>query len=693
MWLDRISGKTHLNPSTPFVPGQWQYAGEGHVFIRGISASNGDVIMPDSDGRANVEDVGLLKMDPRLVLDPGALQHLSLIGDRLKILSNEAWICWLDEPPLIPALKDDLKESKLEKELDKKLGKLEQVCKRPNTQLMIEEERLQVSRCKRPAVKAPIVLSARSEDWKQRTLWGVKPEKVLGVVRDENYEIYENKIAVALVKHLDLALVNRIRDVRRILDPIEMKINYQHLIGDAHNYRRAARILKLWGDSTNNENLDYARAALNRLKALHRRISALKDSRLYKEIGRTNVSRLELRMTNILQHDETYRGVAELWVAWENHIRQSCPTPENRWQIEQNAVEGFNNYAFLVVVRALENLRYFPNAQFEDAPLAASGEWELSGPLGALKLQRQGCRITLEDIVSGKCLEIISLPSMLEACIGIGEWLSSIETSQNRRLILNVTADDSRVLIMDRLRLRSAGNQGDDSNLMFSSIAPWDLESVERVTRALRWFIWAEYYQSYPPTLTLESGWNIPDKKPDWLKIVHNKGILVRPSTNYSWDDLVVRLNNSREEVSTLQAKIAQTKDPRSRLQFKQKLDEAQHLFDTYDKATKNLSDAQVKIDRMLNCPICYTRNSPYSFEEADNLFRCKCRECDSVWGLRSCNNCHASYPFLSFPGNEPTDELSEIDRRYGSDILAIPLSRHSYLCPHCGQRPESAEV
>lgn len=223
MWLDRISSELHSSPNTPFVPGQWQYVGNELVFIRDPAASEGHVIIPDADGRVNVEGVGLLKLDPRLVLDPGALQHLSLIGDRLKGLSSEAWLSWINESPLIPALQDDLKESNLEKELIARLGNLEEVCKRPKTQLMIEEERLPVSRCKRPAARAPIVLSARSEDWKQRTLWGVRPQKILGVVRDENFEIYENKIAVALVKHLDIALLNRIRDVRRIIDPIQKK--------------------------------------------------------------------------------------------------------------------------------------------------------------------------------------------------------------------------------------------------------------------------------------------------------------------------------------------------------------------------------------------------------------------------------------------------------------------------------------
>lgn len=689
MWLDRISSQKHSNPLTPFVPGQWQYVGNGHVTIRDFNASEGHVIIPDADGRANVEGVGLLKLDPRLVLDPGALQHLSLIGDRLKGLSSEAWLSWISEPPLIPALQDDLKESYLEKELIAGLGNLEEVCKRPKTQLMIEEERLPVSRCKRPAVRAPIVLSARSEDWKQRTLWGVRPQKILGVVRDENFEIYENKIAVTLVKHLDIALFNRIRDVRRIIDPIQKKINYQQVVGDARNYRRAHRILKLWADSINDEShLDYARETLNRLKALHRRILALKDSPLFRKIGRISVPGLQLRMTNILQHDETYRGVADLWIAWEKHIHDSSPDPDIRWLLEQNAVEGLNHYAFLVIVRALDNLGYYPSSRYEETPLAVNGAWELSGPLDTLRLRRQGTKIFLEKIDSGKCLEIIAIPSMLEASISIGEWLSSIKLYPHSRFILNVTADDSRALPKERLRLRSLGNQGDDSTLMFSSIAPWDLESVERVTRAMRWFIWADYYQSYPPSLSFESGWSIPPNKPDWLKIVNSKGIVVRPSTDskYSWNDLTNRLNSTIEEVSALQSKIANTKDPRSKLQFKQKLDEAQRLLVFDHKATEELLSAKNSIEKLLVCPICSTRSTPYSFEEADNLFRCKCHDCDSAWGLRSCNKCHVKYPFIFFPGNEPTEDLSDIDRRYGSDVLAIPLNDHSYLCPHCGQ-------
>lgn len=378
----------------------------------------------------------------------------------------------------------------------------------------------------------------------------------------------------------------------------------------------------------------------------------------------------------------------DLWIAWEKHIHDSSPDPDIRWLLEQNAVEGFNHYAFLVVVRALDNLGYYPTTQYEEMPLSINGTWELTGPLDKLRLRRQESEIFLEKTDSGKCLKIIAIPSMLEACISIGEWLSSIKDYPHSRYILNVTADDSRVLPKERLRLRSLGNQGDDSSLMFSSIAPWDLESVERVTRAMRWFIWANYYQAYPPLLVFESGWSIPPNKPDWLKIVNSKGVAIRPSTdsNYSWNDLTIRLNNTLEEVAALQAKISHTKDSRSKLQFKLKLDEARSLLDFDKKVVEELSVAKIKVEKLLVCPVCSTRSTPYSFEEADNLFRCKCRDCDSVWGLRSCNKCHLKYPFIYFPGNEPTDDLSEIDRRYGSDILAIPLNDHSYLCPNCGQ-------
>ena len=83
----------------------------------------------------------------------------------------------------------------------------------------------EAARCKRPSARAPQTLAARSEDWERRTLWGIRPRRVLGLVRDELFDIYENRVAVALVDYLDRALLLRLRSVRRVVKLLEQREN------------------------------------------------------------------------------------------------------------------------------------------------------------------------------------------------------------------------------------------------------------------------------------------------------------------------------------------------------------------------------------------------------------------------------------------------------------------------------------
>lgn len=687
-WIDRISGAASTCPSLPYVPGQWLFSGEGQAIIRESTVIKGDVTLPDADGKMNIHGHGVLRTDSRLVLDDDALRYMRLIGTRLDALNQENWFSWLDESPLVTDLQDALDEQPLERDVKKNIGFLEAVCLRPKTHLMLEEERLLVSRCKRPSSRAPMVLSARSEDWERRTLWGVRPRRILGVVRDDLFDIYENRVAVSLVNHLDVALRKRIRDVRRVVDLLQRKEDYQELLENTGNYLRAKRILQLWADALNdNTHLNDANKVLQKLKGLRRRVLALKDSPLYQKIGRANVSGLELKLTNVMKHDETYRRMGELWIAWENHVRESIPDPDERWLKEQKAVEGFFRFSFLVVVRALDNLGYEPNEVFYDQPLNEVGEWKLDGPLGSLSLIREKSKIILKLVSSGETLAIVPLPSMLEASPSIGGWIESLPEDERRRLILSVTADEPRALPKDKLRLRSLGNQGEASGLMFSSIAPWDLESVERVTRAIRWFVWSDFYGAYPFEVHTGQGWEPPNSVPDWLRVSEGKAFLVKPlqTGGSAWPNLDERFERSKKEVHSLNIKLTETKGTRDRLHIKKKLDETQISFLADEITLRNIKSASSLLKKLLNCPICQKSNSPYSFEEAGGLFRCSCDGCNSYWGLRGCDNCGSLYPFLNFPGNDPSSDFLNVDRRYGSDILAVPLNDQEYLCPDCG--------
>ena len=689
-WLDRISGECQEAPGVPFAPGQWRYCGEYPVAVRDAEAWSGDVLMPDPSGRCNVPSLGPIRCDPHYVPDDDALRSLRIVGDRLRALEAKPWTDWVAETPLLPALDDALDETPLEKEIAMKLGSLEAACQRPRTDLRIDEERLPVGRCKRASAKAPGELAARSEDWEARTLWGVRPRRILGIVRDELYDIYPNRIAVALVDNLDVALIRHLRSVRRVVELLKQRENYQHLLENSQNYRRAIRILELWRDAlADDRQLKHAEDVQRRILKLRRRVLALKDSRLYREIGGRQ-GRLKLRMTNVLSNDDVYRQVAELWLAWEDHIRSLTVDPVVRWRQEQDAAEGFERFVFLAIVRALNSLGYSPTSGGQAVPVNGTAIWTLGGPAGEILLRRDRFCISLSSSHSKDPLKFVGLPAMLEAGINVGEWIASVR--ERSVVVVALPAEEPRAPVEARIRLHSLSD-GVRQGPVFIAAAPWDLESVERVARILRWYTWSALYARYPVAIEFPEDWVAPEPTPRWVRIAGRCLYVVRPPASHerTWAALQARIDEAASSLTDAKSKLdaCDQRDRRKRLHLKHKLDRTarDHAADLQVRTA--IEGALPLVELLRVCPVCRTASDTHAFEHTSELFRSQCSECGSVWGRRTCDTCQEPFPFLDFPGNSPLDDVLGADRRYGADVLAIPLGDHVYVCPNCAKRTD----
>jgi hypothetical protein len=119
------------------------------------------------------------------------------------------------------------------------------------------------------------------------------------------------------------------------------------------------RICELWGDTTQ---LDEIRelAAKNRrkLEALYRRLMALMDSELYREIPRRAEVADELQMTNIFTNDEDYRYVALLWREYVRTEANKTLSPSQHYQNYQQLCQGFDNFCGLLIIRAFNQLKF-----------------------------------------------------------------------------------------------------------------------------------------------------------------------------------------------------------------------------------------------------------------------------------------------------------------------------------------------
>lgn len=686
-WLDRLTGEKRSLPEEPVVPGQWRYVAAAPLELRGALARAGDLLLPGEDGRLGCPDLAALEAEPRLVADAHAVRSLRLFGERIAGLDGRPWADWAGESPLLPLLKSDFEETELEREIAKRLGYLEAACRRPRSDLHAIAERQEVSRCKRPARRAPEVLAARSEDWERRTVWGVRPRRVLGLVREELLDLYENHVCVALVDHLERKLRKRSQEIRRAVRQLRQRGDYQALTG-GDNYRRAHRMLALWGEAVEGQALlPLAEKLLRRIEALRRRVLALMDSSLYRAIGRRHGRAVRLRMTNVLTNDETYREVALLWRACAAERKKGEVEPDERWLMEQQAAQGFEDYAFLCLLRALSNLGYAPEDR--QVPVGRAGEWRLLGGAGSLTLRwdEPGPSVLCEH--RRELLRFVCLPATLAGSGAISGWLATLPRVDSLALVY-LPVEREAAEPEDLRRLLSLGNEGDGPGPMLFTAAPWDLESVERFARALRWRIWGDLYRRYPERVDLPESCRALRDRPEWARAERDQLVVVQPVAPHEehWtalDEMCLQQDIAAREA---QAKLdaCPTRGRRSHLRLRKSLVEQNERRTAATVLQRGISEALAVTERLCACPVCFERAQPRQFDHTEEEFRCRCYDCGATWGLRTCNACRHRLPFIEFDGNEPSRDTRTTVRRCGADILALPLAEGIFLCPECGQ-------
>ena len=168
-----------------------------------------------------------------------------------------SWLTLADVPLLAGNDDETLSLQQREQVLAANLASIARVCERFITRLGERSELLPVSRVKRPARRALERLSAHTEDWATRTLSGPVPRRALAVTREEDADLYENRMVTELVHPiLTSALSDRIRRLRRITSDLA---DLESAEDEGTHYRRY-RLYTFWG-------ADAARAAASKGQA------------------------------------------------------------------------------------------------------------------------------------------------------------------------------------------------------------------------------------------------------------------------------------------------------------------------------------------------------------------------------------------------------------------------------------------
>ncbi|MFO0575499.1 MAG: DUF2357 domain-containing protein [Polyangia bacterium] len=724
-FFDRLTERMVPDPGPDPWLGRWVLADRnGELVVQnGVDAEAGDFLVPDRRGAFLVEAPGgrsvqgqLAKGQAPAPLDADGLHEL---GERLRPLgaTPSPWLDWLSVPPLVPGLSERAKLQPIEIELADGLTALAHVCACPRAHLKSEVERLPIHRARRMPPRAIGHLAAHSEDWEYLTLCSVRPRRILSVVREEELDIYENRVVARLIDVVATYLSQRICEVETIRRTFQQVSNYSHDAASGSHHRQR-RVFKLWGQHADaNEGLVHAQRTIAELERMYREIVRLQGSALYRSVPRRAEVPLALRPSNLFAHDAMYRTVARLWLRWSKLAGAQPLSASLVYRRNQELCENFVDFLALLLVHALEQLGYEP--QEPDVPWGRGVTIELTSAWGTARVRwlERGSFLIEEEGAERPLLRIVPILAHLGRPGSAQEPRpegAAVAGAPTLVAYLGGSADTPERERTAGLSFWQCGLPGDNaSDWGGVSLAPWNLGSVERMARALRSVLLSRLFVELPPRIPVapqEVGARIVMADALRSQADGKTCLLCRPLTQAELDRLarcvaeqqLVRDGLARkvEEAAELQSA---SKDDRRGLGeanrqktlLRHELNEAEQALQRLQIHVQDIERGQRRIEQALRCPVCPNGRERLTGRMEVNLdgtFRVICQECGASWDTRSCICCQRRFATLWPKLSVALDCACPgwIDDQLGCDVLALPcpqqgLTKPGFHCPHCG--------
>ncbi len=667
------------------------------VILNGLTAAAGDFLVPARDGRWQLHSVAGETLDG--VFPPGHLptEHLraGLRALAASLDDDDTLHTWLVTPPLPPDLRGELVLRPLERSIELHLGHIEEIIRTPQTRLLLEIERVHVSRARRVPALAIRRLAAHTEDWERRTLNAPRPRHILSELRSEHLDIYENRVVARLLDHLRDYLNKRIGQVRNVLQTL--RSIHEFGTDEGTNHWMARRICRLWGEkySRDVQLRDEDEQLIHRLEHLRRRVLRMQDSPLYRAIPRLGKVERHLRSSNILAHDRHYRSVHLLWDLWVRDVAAREPSPAHLHAQDQQLCRDMATFAALLVVRALDQLGYHPADESDQHfGVGRSVTFTLGSDTLTVEWRIDDCLTIRAD--TGE-VQVVALPAALADAGPIRRLRPAAPL-----LLLHLERQDAPDILRSLDTLDNDPRNCLRPGLSVLPVSPYTLTSVERVARWLRWTLTGAAFRAYPPALRAPpKDWSL---KIDALRLDDKQVHLVRPLPPH--DSALRHIEN---KIATQRTELARLKgerqvlqegrkgrldDHRERSQMNERITAVNHEINTREPGIKlaeafiyDLARARREVVKLCRCPTCGQVVPPDAFAARnDRTFIARCIDCGTRWGTRRCGAGHA-IPFIEPPDqNEQGLPAAEwIERVVGCDILALPLAdKPGWLCPDC---------
>ena len=733
-FIDRLSGVSAESLPDRAHFGRWLLCvSDGEVRVNGLSVDDGDVLAPGATGGWSLaRSDGTTRLAGRFFTDalPDEQDAEALLGlGRLLRGADRAeggWRDWCGISPLARGLDKAVQPHPLEDHIEDEFEHLAAVCRHPRTRIRRETERVLVARARRVARDAPVYLASHTEDWEHRTITGIQPRRILADVREERWDLYENRVTVGLVDDLVAWLRRRIAEVRRIRHDVYDRM--EEIRGSPSGTRhRADRIYRLWGQAWDDNAGEVAKDTLKRLDSLLYRLLGLMDSRLYKHIPARSRASGGLRVTNLFSNDDHYRGVARLWHEWSRLAVPPTRSSADVWARYQDIHRGLDAWCMLLIVRACSQLRLDPvedsDRESEIRPGAsirlAQGfgiKWDRTGFITVMDADGDRALLRFVPLIHG--LENARTPEALAA--RVDPLVDAVSGSDHWTVILHLAAPGDP----PHAALAGVGNPplpGTRGAIDFIRVSPFSLDSVERVSRAIGWATLVPRMLAYPPVVhAVPALRTVPDlqaaldaeigggtlrtERPNTLNLV----VLRQPSERSlhivakCLMDARARLDPLKEESQAVQEGLRRSRGDRRRTADLNRekrrllvpLREAESRVQSLSALDRDIRKACHDLAELATCPAC--RESDVAFEaREDDCFAATCRAegCEALWELHSDRTAtvrtsgadressERRIPVM-LPGDaDPEEWLDDdgpqwVDDILGCDVLAIPRLR-----------------
>ena len=685
LW-DRITGRLIKNLPQNYFVGQYQAAKEYLTSINNISSTIFDFIVPDNTNESRViihnqKFDKNLKYNKKLISDQLTENAVSEIARSLNNLQIKSWENILELSSLVPKFSERIEIQNFERRIETKLGHLFEVCNQPITLLSTEVEKVHVSRAIRIPQQATEYLLSHTEDWEKRTIQTIQPHNLLSELIIDEYNIYENKVAVRLVDHLRTYLFNIIIEVKKLHEMInETNYRIDSYSWASHSYR----IFELWGESIESGTVEIAKATLVRLKTMYYKLGGLIDSQLYKRIPTTANVEPSLMDTNILVNDQHYRQVSKLWREWYKINKIQILTGEEFYKKKQEIFSGFNSFCFLLIIKALNHLKVSPG----NKKLAINNDMGLIGRNTKISLNRvedQTFEIHLKN--GNKKIRFVPIFSNLNNLITnkdeFNRYIDLIDKEVEKTTCKTILLfPDQNLEIKDKTNLSKINSLfliSNNRKIKYGIIpvSPFSLFSVEKVGRAIRQFIDGNIIRSYPPEFDVDNSLITEvAQKYQWIK------------SNNAGDKLLIIEPPNENEIKKLK-KYLESEIHRA----EERGNEFIHRRGIIENFVSIIGEVKNCFSDLLACPLCGVKQSINDFNSRyseNKTFTCNCGNCKAEWGLNSCANCKKLYPYIGLNAkiNRNQSDPGWVDKMFGMDLIASPCGRNGqrlfYRCTNC---------